>query len=352
MVYKGNMSQLERQAAQEIPARIEAWLGVPVQVERNVRTGDAEFDLIVRTSNRTFVFEVKGRDDVATLERAYHQLRACTELDASAVPVLVVPFMGPTGREWAEERGLAWMDLSGNADVRAPGVRVLIEGKSNLFTSPGRPSTAFSPKGSRLARVLLADPGRAWRQVELVRETGLSPGYVSKVVGRLLDDGLLARREDGAVDVPGPGLLLDAWAQHYDFRKHEVLRYHMVGRTGLKVLRGLAERLGEVDDLQWAATGLAAAWLQDGFADFRLVSAFVSRPPAEHEAPALRRVDKGENVWLIVPSDEGVFHGVADHEGVPCVLPVQTWLDLAGHPERSEEAAEHLRASRLTWSSR
>ncbi len=351
-MYKGNMSQLERQAVDELPARIEAWLGVPVRVEREVRRAGTKFDLVIHTSTSAFVFEVKGRDDLATLERAYHHLRAYTELDASAVPVLVVPFMGPTGRGWAEERGLAWMDLSGNADVRAPGVRVLIEGKSNLFTSPGRPSTAFSPKGSRLARVLLADPERAWRQVELVGETGLSAGYVSKVVGRLLDDGLLARRGAGAVLSPKPGLLLDAWAQDYNFSKHEVLRYHMVGRTGLKVLRGLAERLGEVDDLQWAATGLAAAWLQDGFADFRLVSAFVSRPPAEREAPALRRVDKGENVWLIVPNDEGVFHGVADNEGVPCVLPVQTWLDLAGHPERSEEAAEHLRSSRLTWSNR
>ena len=341
------MSQLERQAIHELPARIGAWLGMPVQAEPNVRRAKTQFDLVVRTPTAVFVFEVKGRDDLATLERAYQQLQTYAEFDAMAVPVLVVPFMGPTGRAWADDRGLAWLDLSGNADIQAPGVRVLIQGKPNLFATPGRPSTAFSPKGARIARVLLADPSRAWRQVEITRETGLSAGYVSKVVGRLLDDGLLERREDGTVRSPETSLLLNAWAQHYDFGKHEVLRYHMVGRTGPKVLQALAERLGGADHLTWAATGLAAAWVQDGFADFRLVSAFVSRPPVEGEIPGLRPVDKGANVWLIVPNDEGVLYGAAEYKQVPCVLPVQTWLDLAGHPERSEEAADHLQASRL-----
>ena len=345
------MRRFEDRAAQEVPALLEQWLRSKVHVDRNARRGRHEFNLIIKSDALVFVVEVKGRDEVPFLERAYHRLQAYTEFDTNAVQLLVVPYMGPKARAWATNQNLSWVDLSGNADIRAPGIRVLIEGRPNLFATPGRPSTAFSPKGSRIARVLLADPDRAWRQVALAGGTGLSAGYVSKVVGRLLDDGLLARREDGAVQAPEPGLLLDAWAQHYNFGKHDVLRYHMVGRTGLKVLRGLAERLDEVH-LKWAATGLAAAWMQDGFADFRLVSAFVSRPPVEGEVPGLRRVDKGENVWLIVPNDEGVFYGVSAHNDVPCVLPVQIWLDLAGHPERSEEAAEHLRQSRLAWSRR
>ena len=52
---------------------------------------------------------------------------------------------------------------------------------------------------------------------------------------------------------------------------------------------------------------------------------------------------KGENVWLVVPNDEGVFHGAAEREGICCVHPVQVYLDLKNHPERSEEAAAQLR---------
>jgi len=56
---------------------------------------------------------------------------------------------------------------------------------------------------------------------------------------------------------------------------------------------------------------------------------------------------KGENVWLVVPNDEGVFHGATEREGVRCVHPVQVYMDLKDHPERSAEAAEQLRAQLL-----
>ncbi|NOY92820.1 MAG: hypothetical protein GXP55_16665 [Deltaproteobacteria bacterium] len=116
------MSQLERQAVDEVPDRIAGWLGVPVQVERGIPGAGSEFDFVARTPDVAFVFEVKGRDDVATLERAARRLQACTQFDASMVPVLVVPFMGRVARQWAEDRGLAWVDLSGNADLPAPDV--------------------------------------------------------------------------------------------------------------------------------------------------------------------------------------------------------------------------------------
>jgi hypothetical protein len=97
---------------------------------------------------------------------------------------------------------------------------------------------------------------------------------------------------------------------------------------------------------------LTAAWAWTHFADHRLVTFFVSRPLLEPEAVGLRPVSQGENVWLVVPRDEGVFYGAETIFGLRCVHPVQTWLDLSGHPERSKEAAEHLRAQRPAWRSR
>jgi hypothetical protein len=60
-----------------------------------------------------------------------------------------------------------------------------------------------------------------------------------------------------------------------------------------------------------------------------------------HEQP------RGENVWLVVPNDEGVFHGAAERDGIRGVHPVQAYLDLKDHPERSAEAAEQLRKQLL-----
>ena len=63
---------------------------------------------------------------------------------------------------------------------------------------------------------------------------------------------------------------------------------------------------------------------------------------------AFREESRGESVWLVVPNDEGIFQGALDREGVRCVHPVQVYLDLKNHPERSAEAAEELRRKFLS----
>ena len=89
----------------------------------------------------------------------------------------------------------------------------------------------------------------------------------------------------------------------------------------------LSQELHEHGGL-YAATGLAAAWLLTRFAGFRLVTVFI----AEHLSPDLaarlrfREEGRGSNVWLVIPKDEGVFHGVAYRDGVACVHPVQAYL--------------------------
>ena len=100
----------------------------------------------------------------------------------------------------------------------------------------------------------------------------------------------------------------------------------------------------------YAVTGLAGAWLLNQFAGFRLVTFFVMDLPPDEllDEMGFRGERRGENVWLVVPNDEGVFHGATDREGIRCVHPVQVYLDLKGHPERSTEAAAELRKKWLS----
>ncbi len=343
------MPSVESTATREIPQLLQGWLSAPVEIV--AETEGVRVDLAVRGRGLTILAEVKRADDVALVEQAAHDLEACTKGRTDAIGVLVVPYMGPKAREYARGRDLSWFDLSGNADIRGPGLRILIDGKPNRFASPGRPSTAFSDKAARLSRVMLAEPERWWRQHELVEETGLSAGYVSKVVSRLREDGLVDDDQaDGSLRPLSPELLLDAWAQVYDFRRHDITRYHAVGRTGPAVAEALAERLAEQGELRWAATGLTAAWRMGGFADHRLVTFYVSMPLTDLDPLGLRPVERGENVWLVVPRDEGVFYKAEDTSGLRCVHPVQVYLDLLGHPERASEAAQNIREHHLPWS--
>jgi hypothetical protein len=252
--------------------------------------------------------------------------------------------MGEVGRRLCEEAGVGWLDLSGNAHLVAPGLRVIVEGKPNQFKRPGRPRSLFAPKSSRIVRWLLMEPARAFTQRELARGSGLDEGFTSHIVRQLEAQRLVSREPGGAVKVADFNAMLDAWREAYDFSKHHIVRGHVAARSGDEVLRQLAAQLKRAR-IEHAATGLAGAWLLNPFAGFRLVVFYVGQIPSAEaqQAMGFHEEFQGENVWLMVPNDEGVFHGAAEREGIRCVHPVQAYLDLKDHPERSAEAAEQLR---------
>lgn len=57
-----------------------------------------------------------------------------------------------------------------------------------------------------------------------------------------------------------------------------------------------------------------------------------------------REVDSGANIWIVKPNDPGVFNGTMDLNGVDCVSPIQTYLDLQHLPERADEATDMIRS--------
>ena len=104
-------------------------------------------------------------------------------------------------------------------------------------------------------------------------------------------------------------------------------------------------------NLEHAATGLAGAWALTRFAAFRTVTVYLAGDPSTALLDALdfRPDPRGANLWLVVPNDEGVFHGALEQDGIHCVHPVKVYADLKDHPERAPEAAERVRGEWLTW---
>lgn len=311
----------------------------------------ADADVAIEAGPFAFVVDWKSTGAAATVAASIEQVRHRAEdMGGNAVPLVVVPFMGESGRERCANADVAWVDLSGNARIFAPGLRILVEGKPNRYKRRGRPSSAFAPKSSRIARWLLMHPAEFLTQREIGKATGTDEGYTSRIVGKLEDDGLIVRDTSGAIKPRDPDLLLDAWREAYDFSKHRIIRGHVAARAGDATLRQLADTLANASE-DYAATGLAAAWLLDRFAGFRTVSLYLPEAPTPELESALsfREDARGANVWLVIPNDEGVFHGAALREGVRYVHPVQAYLDLHAHPERADEAAQRLRAERLKW---
>jgi hypothetical protein len=99
-------------------------------------------------------------------------------------------------------------------------------------------------------------------------------------------------------------------------------------------------------EVGWALTGLAAAWRLTHFAMCRLTSLFVRQVPSSAWLDSLHFVEgsRGANLWILAPANDSVFMGARNVQGVPCVHPLQAFLDLKAHPERASEAATRLRA--------
>ena len=347
--YLDNMSRaLHQRLEAEVPKRLAELLAVPMSRVKVQRQPDG-VDLVVAVGDFNFVVECKAKGEAAAVAMAARSAKEFAgRLKKKSIPLVAVSYMGDVGKRLCEEAKVCWLDLSGNAHLVAPGLRVNIEGKPNQFKRLGRPRSVFAPKSARIARWLLVEPNRAFSQRELAKVSGLDEGFTSRIVRQLEEQQLVSRDPAGAVKVADFNALLDAWREVYDFSKHHIVRGHIAARSSDEVLRRVSAQLKR-GKLEHAATGLAGAWLLNQFAGFRLVVFYVAQMPsaAAQEAMGFREESRGENVWLVVPNDAGVFHGSAEREEIACAHPVQVYLDLKNHPERSAEAAEELRKKLL-----
>ncbi len=308
---------------------------------------------VLELAGTTFVVEYRRSGSAAPVSAAIEQLRmSASSVGPDAIPLVAVPFMGPVGRRRCEDAGVAWLDLSGNARIIAPGMRVVVQGQPNLFKNRGRPSTAFAAKSSRITRWLLMHAARPMKQREIAQATGMDEGFTSRIISRLEEENFILRGKDKTVQLRDPDLLLDAWHEAYDFSMHHITQGHIAARSGEETLRLLADSLHR-KGTRYAMTGLAGAWLLTKYSGFRLVTTYVTELPDPEilESVGFREEARGANVWIVVPKDEGVFQGMVQQDGVICVHPVQVYLDLKSQPERAKEAAEDLRSRLLRWSS-
>jgi hypothetical protein len=345
-------SSIEKQAMAEVPGLLANLLELPgddVNVEP--QQGKIGRDFLVKASGYHFLVECKSTAARAPLLMALRQISEIKDsFKKNTIPLIVVPYMGKSGMDFCQDHDLSWIDLSGNAHIKAPRLLIHVEGRQNRFKKVGRPANVFAPKSARIVRQLIITPGKGYNQRKLSQITGLDEGHTSRIVRRLQELDLIDRDDQGFLRPTDPDQLLDAWLETYDFSKHQIIKGHIAARSGGELLKRMSQTLAE-QQIDYAATGLAGAWQYTHFAMFRLATFYLADPPGKKLFNLLhfREDDRGANTWLVVPNDKGVFHGSSARDDIVCVHPVQIYLDLKGHPERAKEAAAMVRQESLKW---
>jgi len=343
---------IEKQAMTEVPGILSNFLEIQ-RSDVNVvpQQGKSGPGFLVVASGYHFLVECKSTAARAPLLMALQQISEIKDsFKKDAIPLIVVPYMGKSGIDFCQDHDLSWIDLSGNAHIKAPKLLIHIEGRQNRFKTVGRPANIFAPKSARIVRQLLIEPAKGYNQRELSQVTGLDEGHTSRIVRRLEEFNLIDRDDHGSLRPSDPDQLIDAWLETYDFYRHQIIKGHIAARSGEELLKRMSQTLAE-QQIDYAATGLAGAWQYTHFAMFRLATLFLADPPGKKLFDLLhfREDDRGANTWLVVPNDNGVFHGSSARDDIVCVHPVQIYLDLKGHPERAKEAAVMVRQKSLKW---
>jgi len=307
-------------------------------------------DGIIRVGDTLLLVEVKSDARSASVASAIRDLETLegtlsTSAESTLVPLLVVRHMGEAGSDLCRRRGISWLDFEGNADIRAPGLRIRILGQRSKRHPSSEPSlNPFANKASRVAHVLLLDPRRYWTAVQLQSATALDKGSISRTLKALRTGGYLKSNpvSRAEVAVAEPSMLLDGWDEHYRIRPASA--YGLLStREGISTEIRVGDIL-KARGVKATFGGLPAAAAYTKFGSFRRVRVYVEGPLTSEIRAELNISDdsRGRNVYF-VPADQGTRIGSEERAGRRYSSPILTYLDLRGEVERAQEAREDLR---------
>jgi hypothetical protein len=350
-----SVKDLEIRAAEVIGALLRRVSVINVEKIELTEPGSS-FDILSELrldgERRFLACEVKPVGQPRHVRAALLQLRkAAGELDPPAMPVFIAPYLSPEAQALCREFEVGYLDFVGNAWMEFDSVFIERQVDTKPPAIQRSLKSVFKPKSAQVLRVLLRDPGRAWRVVDLASASDVSLGHISNVRSELVDREWAEITGDG-LRLTRPDDLLDAWRDDYDAPAGEHMSFYTTlhgasfetaARTALNAELGRPRAI--------FASFSAAHWLvpygrvptQYFYADERGVERL-------RDVLKLSPARSGSNVAVTVLKEQGLFgDAVEPAPTAVCTSPVQTYLDLAAAGERGREAAEHLRKEALAW---
>lgn len=315
-----------------------------ISIKRQPEAGEQSPDFLVRISlpdnEQTIAVDVENNGQPRIARQVVHQLQRYLTSRQEAYGVFLAPYVSPRAAEICTKEGIGFIDLAGNCRLSFDGVFIERRGNPNPFSEKRLLRSLYSPKATRVLRVLFSSPGKSWRFKDLSEEARVSLGQVSNVKKLLLDREWVRESPQGLALVE-PESLLSEWAQNYDFRKNPSSDLYSL--SSISDIESELARICRERNLQYVLTGFSGAARLAPMVRYQRVSAFVEE--IDDDIPAalnLKPVSSGANVSLFTPYDDGVFYGSRRIDGIEIASPIQLYLDLLGFRGRGEEAANAL----------
>lgn len=310
---------------------------------------DVRVDLLVelKVKNRflKLVVEVKSLGEPRLIRSAIQQLKENMGLIDNAYALVGAPYISEDTARICKQSKVGYIDLSGNLFLNFDQIYIERKNYPNPIIEKRQVRSIFSPKSSRILRVMFNNPRQSWQVQELAREANVSLGLASRVKERLLD--LEYAREKGkSLILSRQRELLEQWVNNYSFRKNRIFDYF-----GFDDPREVERKLSQYckqREIPYALTLFSGASLVAPFARYNRGFAYVSKAIKEvAESLGLKEISSGPNFSILEPYDEGIFIGSYEIDGMRVVNDIQLYLDIVGFKGRGEESAKFLLEQRI-----
>src|SRR5512138_2631195 len=208
------------------------------------KIGSQTADLVSRFQlagqDHTIVVEVSSLGQPRQIRASVTRLNEIRRELSGAHPVAAAVYIGPQSARILKNNGLGYVDLSGNCYLAFGNVLIEKEGKRNVRPSTRPLRSLFAPRATRVVRVLLVEPNRAWRLEEIGRAAEVSLGHSHNVVKRLEELAWVERDDAQRIHLGKPADLLEAWCESYTYRENEIASYAVPERLTRKFMSDVA----------------------------------------------------------------------------------------------------------------
>jgi hypothetical protein len=311
-------------------------------------------DLLVRFQmagqEHTLAVEVQPLGQPRQIRAAVTRLNEIRRELPTAYPMAAAVYIGPQSARILKSNNLGYVDLSGNCYLAFENVLIEKEGKRNVRPSTRPLRALFAPRATRVVRVLLVEPGRAWRLEEIGRAAEVSLGHSHNVIKRLEELAWVERDDSQRFRLSKPADLLEAWCESYTYRANDRASYLAPERVTRKFMAEIA-RVADAEGRRYAFTLNAGAALLAPSLRLPAVHCYLEGDPASvARALGLRPAAEADGaLHFFAPYDLGVFYGAFEKGGLKVVSLPQLYADLVHYERRGPEQAEHLRREAMGY---
>lgn len=338
LVTQALMSRLPQGWSIETEKELDIEVGLRPDLVLSVSTPDG-------TSSR-LVMELKRSLDASRARSAADQLerylQAFRDRDVDVYGVLVSSYLSPNARKLLIDRGLGFIDATGNVRVVCDKPALFIESSGANRDPWHRSSGLRSLKGPAAGAAVraLVDFVPPYGIRELAERAGVSAPTLSRVVELLEREALVEREPRRPVERLDWEGTIRRWTADYGVAETNQIAAYLEPRG----LPALANKLRTLER-RYALTGSMALPDEVSVAPARLAMIYTRDVTGLASELDLRPTDTGTNVLLLEPFDDVVFARTAERQGLIAVACSQLAADLLTGPGRAPTEGEEL----LAW---